>query len=187
VSSDVSLAFLDRLRAIDFLVLDVDGVLTDGGIVYGDDGTEFKRFHVRDGSGLAIWRHLGKRAGIISGRTSVTVQRRAAELGISPVIQGATFKVPALRRLLEHTGMQSRQVCVIVDDVPDMGLMTNCGLAVAVADACSEVRSLAHYVTRTNGGRGAVRETVELLLKAQGRWAEILRHYEIPSPRPEAG
>jgi 3-deoxy-D-manno-octulosonate 8-phosphate phosphatase (KDO 8-P phosphatase) len=175
VASDVA---LDRLRAIEYLVLDVDGVLTDGGIGYSDDGSEFKRFHVRDGSGLAIWRHLGKGAGIISGRASTTVQRRAAELGISPVIQNARFKVPALRRLLDRTGLEPRQLCAIGDDVPDMGLMTNCGLAVAVADASAEVRSIAHYVTRAHGGHGAVRETIELILQAQGRWQAVVDRFQ---------
>lgn len=175
---DVAPTLADRLRAIEFLVLDVDGVLSDGGIVYGDDGTESKRFHVRDGSGLAIWRHLGKGAGIISGRTSATVSRRAAELGLSPVIQGARFKIPALRRMLEHVGIQPNQACAIADDVPDLGVMVNCGLAVAVADACAEVRSSAHYVTQARGGHGAVRETIELILQAQGRWQAVVERFQ---------
>lgn len=175
---DAAPALVDRLRVIEYLVLDVDGVLTDGGIIYGDDGTESKRFHVRDGSGLAIWRYVGKRAGIISGRESATVARRAAELGISPVIQGAKFKIPALRRLLEHVGIQPNQACAVVDDVPDLGVMLNCGLAVAVADATAEVRSNAHYVTRAKGGHGAVRETIELILQAQGRWQAIVERFQ---------
>jgi len=177
VPSDAAPALLERLRVIEYLVLDVDGVLTDGGIIYGDDGTELKRFHVRDGSGLAIWRHLGKGAGIISGRKSQAVARRAAELGISPVIQGERFKVPALRRLLDHIGLRADQVGAICDDVPDLGVMTNCGLAVAVADAPAEVRATAHYVTEHNGGHGAVRETIELILQAQGRWQAIVDRF----------
>ncbi len=174
---DPPAGLLDQLRAVEFLVLDVDGVLTDGGIIYGDDGTESKRFHVRDGSGLKIWRHVGKRAGIISGRSSVVVQRRAAELGISPVIQGATFKLPALRRLLEITECRPEQLCAIVDDVPDLGLAANCGLAVAVADAAVDVCRAAHYVTRAPGGQGAVREAIELILNAQGKWQPIVDRF----------
>ncbi len=170
-------ALLERLRPIEFLVLDVDGVLTDGGIIYGEDGGELKRFHVRDGSGLKIWNHLEKRAGIITGRTSAIVQRRAEELGIAPVIQGAMFKLPALERMLETTGYRPEQVATIADDVPDLGVMRRCGFAVAVADASPEVRAAAHFVTRAVGGQGAVREVIELILHAQGRWPGIIERF----------
>src|SRR5437899_526291 len=126
---------LDRLQKIDWLVLDVDGVLTDGGIYYDNAGVESKRFHVRDGSGLKIWNYAGKRAAIITGRTSKVVEIRATELGIAPVIQGAAEKLPAFRRFLAETGCPPEQVCVMGDDVPDLGLLRYSGLAVAVADA----------------------------------------------------
>jgi YrbI family 3-deoxy-D-manno-octulosonate 8-phosphate phosphatase len=167
----------DRCARIDLLVLDVDGVLTDGGIIYADDGTELKKFHVRDGSGLKIWQYLGKRSAIITGRTSQVVTVRAAELGIEPVYQGAPEKMTAYRELLARGGWQPDQVCFLGDDVPDLPLLLHCGLAVAVADACPEVRAAAHYVTRAGGGRGAVRETIELILRCQGTWQQVVDRF----------
>ncbi|HLJ96537.1 MAG TPA: HAD hydrolase family protein [Gemmataceae bacterium] len=159
-----------RCLAIELLLLDVDGVLTDGGIIYGDDGREWKVFHVRDGSGLKLWHLAGKRSAVISGRSSTVVDVRAAELGVSLVLQGAADKRPAYQRVLTEMGVRSEQVCYIADDVPDLPILRDCGLAVAVADACPEVRSAADYITLTPGGRGAVRETVELILRCQNRW-----------------
>src|SRR5207302_1911975 len=107
---------------------------------------------------------------VISGRSSRAVEVRAAELGISFVLQGAADKRPAYQRVLTEMGVRAEQVCFVGDDVPDLPILHNCGLAVAVADACPEVRTAAHYVTSTAGGRGAVRETVELILRCQNRW-----------------
>jgi 3-deoxy-D-manno-octulosonate 8-phosphate phosphatase (KDO 8-P phosphatase) len=159
-----------RCGPIELLLLDVDGVLTDGGIIYGDDGREWKVFHVRDGSGLKIWHLAGKRSAVISGRNSHVVEVRAAELGVSLVLQGAGDKRPAYQQVLAEMDVRSEQVCFIGDDVPDLPILRNCGLAVAVADACAEVRLAAHYVTCAAGGRGAVREMVELILRCQNRW-----------------
>jgi 3-deoxy-D-manno-octulosonate 8-phosphate phosphatase (KDO 8-P phosphatase) len=167
----------ERCLKIELLLLDVDGVLTDGGIIYSEDGPEIKGFHVRDGSGLKIWRHLGKRAAMISGRTSYIAARRARELDIEPVIQGALDKWPAYQRVLAETRLRPDQVCVMGDDVPDIPLLRNCGLAVAVADACPDAREEAHYVTGALGGRGAVREAIELILRAQGTWQGIIEDY----------
>jgi YrbI family 3-deoxy-D-manno-octulosonate 8-phosphate phosphatase len=167
----------ERCSHIAMLVLDVDGVLTDGGIVYGDNGVELKQFHVRDGSALKIWQHAGKRAAIITGRTSPIVAVRAAELGIDPVYQGAMEKMPAYRRLLTDAGLGPEQVCYVGDDVPDLPLLGSCGLAVAVADACPEVLAAAQYVTRAAGGRGAVRETIELILRCQGLWQRVVDRF----------
>lgn len=169
----------ERLQMIDLLVLDVDGVLTDGAIIYGERGDEFKNFHVRDGSGLKIWHFAGKRSAIITGRQSELVRRRAAELGVGPVMQGAQRKLPALRRLLESAQIPAERVATIADDVPDLGILVNCGLGVAVADASPEVRAAAHYVTRVPGGRGAVREVIELILRAQGRWQPVVASFLI--------
>jgi 3-deoxy-D-manno-octulosonate 8-phosphate phosphatase (KDO 8-P phosphatase) len=166
-----------RCAPLDMLVLDVDGVLTDGGIVYGDSGVELKQFHVRDGSGLKIWQHTGKRAAIITGRTSPIVAVRAAELGIDPVYQGALEKMPAYRRLLADAGLRPEHVCFVGDDVPDLPLLASCGLAVAVADACPEARAAAHHVTRAAGGRGAVREVIELILRSQGLWQRVVERF----------
>lgn len=166
-----------RCARIEVLVVDVDGVLTDGSIVYSDQGAELKSFHVRDGSGLKIWQKAGKRSGIITGRRSTVVDVRAQELGVSLVFQGAAEKLPAYRELLTRFAVGPEQVCYVGDDVPDLPVLLNCGLPVAVADACPEVRAAAGYVTRAAGGRGAVRETVELILRCQARWDAVVDGY----------
>jgi 3-deoxy-D-manno-octulosonate 8-phosphate phosphatase (KDO 8-P phosphatase) len=166
-----------RAAAVELLLLDVDGVLTDGSVIYADDGSELKRFHVRDGSGLKLWHAAGKRTAIVSGRRSVAVERRAAELGISPVLQGRDDKLAALEAVLATTGLRPEQVCAVGDDLPDVPVLRRCGLAVAVADACPELRAVANYVTAAPGGRGAVREAIEWLLKASGRWNELVARY----------
>jgi 3-deoxy-D-manno-octulosonate 8-phosphate phosphatase (KDO 8-P phosphatase) len=166
-----------RAAAIELLLLDVDGVLTDGSVIYADDGSELKRFHVRDGSGLKLWRLAGKRAAIVSGRKSVAVERRAAELGLSPVLQGRDDKLTALEEVLAATGLGAAQVCAMGDDLPDVPVFRQCGLSVAVADACAEARAAASHVTAAPGGRGAVREAIEWLLKLQGRWDETTAQF----------
>jgi 3-deoxy-D-manno-octulosonate 8-phosphate phosphatase (KDO 8-P phosphatase) len=164
-----------RADRIELLLLDVDGVLTDGSVVYSDAGEELKRFHVRDGSGLKLWRAAGKRAAIVSGRASAAVERRAAELGIAPVLQGRDDKLRAFEEVLAALGLTADRVCAVGDDLADLPILTRVGLAVAVADACPEVRAAAHRTTITPGGRGAVREAVEWLL--QGRWDELIAGY----------
>jgi 3-deoxy-D-manno-octulosonate 8-phosphate phosphatase (KDO 8-P phosphatase) len=172
----------DRTGAtVELLLLDVDGVLTDGSLIYADDGTESKRFHVRDGSGLKLWHAAGKRSAIVSGRTSAAVARRAAELGINPVLQGREDKRTALAEVLTATGLHAEHVCAIGDDLADLPLLRCCGVGVAVADACAEVRAAAHLVTAALGGRGAVREAIEWLLKLQGRWDELIARYSAQS------
>ncbi len=175
--SPPQLTLRERCLGIDWLVLDVDGVLTDGGIVYADDGRELKQFHVRDGSGLKIWQYLGKKSAILTGRTSAIVDQRAAEVGVEVVMQGATDKMPAYRGLLQSQGLRPEQVCYVGDDVPDLPVMKNCGLAIAVADACPDVVEVAHHVTRAAGGRGAVREALEMILLCQGLWQKLLERF----------
>ncbi len=166
-----------RASALELLLLDVDGVLTDGSIFYADDGAELKRFHVRDGSGLKLWHSAGKRSALVSGRTSLAVDRRASELGIRPVLQGRDDKLRAFEDVLTETGLRAEQVCAIGDDLPDLPVLQRCGLAIAVADACREVRAVAHYVTETPGGYGAVREAIEWLLKLRGEWDEVVARF----------
>lgn len=167
-----------RAAKIELLLLDVDGVLTDGSIVYVDDGREIKRFHVRDGSGLKFWQLAGKRSAIVSGRQSRAVEVRAGELGIAPVLQGRSDKLPAFEAVLAETGLCAEQVCAIGDDLPDLPVLRRAGLAVAVADACDEVRVTADYVTAMPGGHGAVRDAVEWLLKLQGLWDGIVADFK---------
>ncbi len=174
-----------RAANIELLLLDVDGVLTDGGISYFGEGVEIKRFHVRDGSGLKFWHGAGKRSAILSGRTSAAVDFRAAELGIAPVFQGRADKLPAFETILRETGFAPHQVCAVGDDLPDLPVLRRAGLSVAVADACPEVRQAAHYTTTQPGGRGAVREAIEWLLKLQGFWDVVLQSYDgLPRDEP---
>ena len=170
----------ERCRGVQLLVLDVDGVLTEGGIVYGTGGLEVKHFHVRDGSGLKLWKLAGRRSAFITGRSSPMVDGRAAELGVDFVFQGASDKLPAYKRLLETVALPPSAVGYIGDDLPDLPPMRQSGLAATVADGCREARSAAHYVTRAPGGRGAVREVIELILRCQGEWDRLVDRLRNP-------
>lgn len=166
-----------RCASVELLVLDVDGVLTDGVIAVDDLGVETKHFHVRDGGGIALWRKAGKRVAIISGRSARCVEVRAAELGIAPVIQGASDKGVPFRAILGEFGLEPGQVCAMGDDLADLPMMAESGLAACPSDAAAEVVAAAHLVARSAGGRGAVREVVELILKRQGLWASLVAGY----------
>lgn len=167
-------------RAVRLLVLDVDGVMTDGGIIIDDEGRETKVFHVRDGFGIRLWQRLGGEAAIITGRTSRVVAHRAAELRIRHVMQGVAEKSEALAALLARTGGTARETAAIGDDLNDLPLLAAVGYPLAVADAAPEVRRAARFVTSRPGGRGAVREAIEHLLVAQGRWIEALGLFTPP-------
>jgi 3-deoxy-D-manno-octulosonate 8-phosphate phosphatase (KDO 8-P phosphatase) len=166
-----------RCAPIELLVLDVDGVLTDGSIILNDLGIESKHFSVRDGSGIALWRKVGKRVAIISGRSAACVDLRANELGIVPVIQGVTDKKPAILTLINDLGLEPWQVCAMGDDVADLRMLGVVGLAACPADAAAEVQALAHFVASKPGGRGAVREVIELILDHQGLWEGLIDSY----------
>jgi 3-deoxy-D-manno-octulosonate 8-phosphate phosphatase (KDO 8-P phosphatase) len=152
------------------LILDVDGVLTDGGIVYSDSGCELKQFQVQDGDAIKRWRLAGHQTALLSGRTSAVVKRRAAELGIEHVEQGCTDKGAGVAALLDRLQVRDEAVCYMGDDTLDLPPMRRCGFPAAVANAGPVVKQAAQYVTRRAGGRGAVAEVVELLLRKQGRW-----------------
>ncbi len=155
---------------IRLLVLDVDGVMTDGGIIIDDDGRESKVFHVRDGFGIRLWQRLGGEAAIITGRSSRVVTHRAAELHIREIMQGVRDKGEALAALLARTGRTAGETAAIGDDLNDLALLAGVGYPMAVADAAPQVRRAARFVTEAPGGRGAVREAIEHLLAEQGRW-----------------
>jgi 3-deoxy-D-manno-octulosonate 8-phosphate phosphatase (KDO 8-P phosphatase) len=165
----------ERCAGIEMLIVDVDGVLTAGDIIHGSPAVELKQFHVRDGAALRWWRKAGKHSGIITGRASPLVVHRAAEVGIEFLMQGAADKGPAYRELLAKAGIDPLAVCYVGDDLPDLAPLSRSGLAVAVADAAVEVRAIAHTITRAAGGRGAVREIVELILRCQGHWDPLVR------------
>ena len=166
-----------RAARVKLLLLDCDGVLTDGRITLVEGGDEQKSFHTRDGHGLVLLHRAGLRSGIISGRTSNLVTRRAKDLGVAFVRQGALDKLEAFESLLSEAGVEASDVAFVGDDVVDIPLMRRSTLAVAVADATEDTRAAAHYVTRLPGGFGAVREVCELILKAQGRWEELMKRY----------
>ena len=170
-------SLMERCRAIRWIILDVDGVLTDGDITYAAEGgqvtAEIKAFHVRDGSGLKSWHRAGFHSAIITGRSSSIVAHRAGELGVSRVYQGASDKMPSLLTLVQEQGIEPSAICYVGDDEPDVPLLERVGLAVAVADACPSARAVAHYVTMASGGRGAVREVIERILRCQGKMANV--------------
>ena len=159
-------AVLERARRIRLLVLDVDGVLTDGRLYLSAAGEELKVFHVRDGSGLVAVQRAGITVAIISGRDSAAVTRRAAELGIRYVRQGVADKGAALDQLLEELGVSAAATACVGDDTPDVPMLRRAGLAIGVADAHPALLAAAHWVTHSNGGQGAVREACDLLLSA---------------------
>jgi len=165
---------LERAKRVKLLLLDCDGVLTDGRIWLTPDGDEQKTFHARDGQGITVWKRAGFKSGIISGRASSSVERRAHELHMQFVHQYAKDKVAALETILVEAGVTAEECCFIGDDLGDIGVMRKVGLAVAVADAAEDTKAAAHYVTALKGGEGAVRETIELILKAQNRWDELV-------------
>jgi YrbI family 3-deoxy-D-manno-octulosonate 8-phosphate phosphatase len=167
----------DRFRRIRLILSDVDGVLTDGKVVFDNQGIEIKRFHIRDGMGIALWQQAGHRFGIITGRTSQIVKLRAAELGIEIVRQGFDDKLPVMQQILQQLELSVEETCYVGDDLPDLAPVRHAGVGVAVADAAAELRDAADYVTQLGGGQGAVREVVERVLKAQRRWDDVVRKF----------
>jgi len=159
---------LARARAVRLAIFDVDGVMTDGTLYIGGQGEAFKAFNILDGHGVKMLQAAGVAAAILSGRKSEAVAHRARELSIAHVVQGADDKVAAFERLAGRLGVAPSACAFVGDDLPDLEVMKRCGLAVAVAGAVDEVKAAAHYVTRAPGGRGAVREFCELVLRARG-------------------
>jgi 3-deoxy-D-manno-octulosonate 8-phosphate phosphatase (KDO 8-P phosphatase) len=166
-----------RASRIKLLLLDCDGVLTDGRVWLTADDDEQKTFNTHDGLGLSLLHRAGLKSGIITGRSSHAVTRRAAELGIEFVRQGDPRKIEAFEEVLRLAGVAENEVAFVGDDLTDIPIMRRAEFAVAVADAVPETRSVAHYVTRAKGGHGAVREVIELILKSQGRWNDLVDEY----------
>jgi 3-deoxy-D-manno-octulosonate 8-phosphate phosphatase (KDO 8-P phosphatase) len=167
----------DEMRNIELLVLDVDGVLTDGRIILSPSGEETKVFNARDGAGMKFWKRAGGKLALISGRGSPAVEIRATELGVDALRLNARDKLPALEEVLEELGAAADRTAVVGDDLTDVPMLRRCGFAVTTCEAPEEVRSVADYVTRLGGGAGCVREVVELLLKRAGKWDDILSRY----------
>ncbi|MDP6447156.1 MAG: HAD hydrolase family protein [Pirellulaceae bacterium] len=165
-------------RQIELILSDVDGVLTNGGIIYDNQGIEAKQFNIRDGLGIRLWKRAGYAIGILTARNSHIVKVRAAELDVEMVRQGFENKLPTALEMIESQGLAPEQVCYIGDDLPDLPVIRAVGLGVAVADAVDEVAAAAKYVTKKRGGEGAVRETIEKILQAKGQWEDLLRSYD---------
>ncbi len=173
-----SMGLVERCGPIELLVLDVDGVMTDGTIIVNDLGVESKHFYVKDGSGISLWRKSGKKVAIVSGRKAHCVDLRAAELGITPVIQGSLDKKASILSLIHELGLEPRQTCAMGDDVADLRMFGVVGLAACPSDAAIELAHQAHYVAGKPGGRGAVREVIELILRNQGLWEGVIASYQ---------
>lgn len=163
-----------RLQRIKLLLMDCDGVMTDARIWLTPEGDEQKAFHARDGQGISIWHRAGLKSGIISGRTSTGLKRRAHELKIEYLHDYAKDKTVALEEIVSDAKVSLDECCYIGDDLGDIAVMRKVGFAVAVANAASDTKAAAHYITKLAGGRGAVREVIELILKAQNRWEELV-------------
>ena len=170
LASDTNIA-----KPITLIISDVDGVMTDGRIIYDSDGHETKQFHVRDGLGIKLWMRSGFHFAILTARQSEMVTRRADELGIEHVVQGAKDKLSSAELLLETLGCTAEQTCYLGDDLPDLSVMRRVALAVTPADGAADVRDASQWILRNNGGEGAVRELCERLLRAKQRWKEHVK------------
>ena len=159
------------------LVMDVDGVLSDGRIVYDEYGDELKFFDVQDGAGLVYWRRAGLRSAIITARKAKLIKRRAKEMQVDFLAQHALQKLAAYEIFLKRFRLAHDQVCAIGDDLMDLPILRRVGLAVAVSNAVTEVKTACHVVTQRPGGRGAVREVIDLILKTKGLWDEAVKTY----------
>lgn len=166
-----------RMQSIELILSDVDGVMTDGGISYDNQGVETKTFHVRDGMGIKLWQRTGYRFGVITARSSHIVKLRMDELNVDLVRQGADNKLVVAMEILSELSLDPKQVCYIGDDLTDLALLQAVGFAATVFDGAEEVKKSAHLVTKSCGGQGAVRELVETILKSQNRWQELLQSY----------
>lgn len=166
-----------RAAAIKLVIFDVDGVLTNGSLIYGDDGQEYKAFHSRDGHGMKMLQASGVDIGIITGRTSEVVKHRVKNLGIKHVFQGQIDKLPSFDKLRNTLKLSPEQVAYVGDDVVDLPIMLRVGLAIAVHDAHDVVKQHAHWITCHGGGQGAAREVCELIMDAQGSLEPALMKY----------
>ena len=167
-----------RIQKIKLLALDVDGVLTDGKIIYDSAGREIKQFDVQDGYGIVFFQKVGFKTAIITARASKVATIRAKDLKINRLYQNAFPKIHAYRRMLQDFKLKDEQVCFIGDDLVDIPILKRVGFALAVPNAVEEVKKVVHYVTKKNGGSGAVREVIDLILKTTGKWEAVMAGLE---------
>ena len=166
----------ERAKKIKLLLLDVDGVLTDGKIIIGNYGDEIKNFDVKDGLGVVLLRKAGLRCAIITARNSRIVKIRARHLGIDKIYENH-YKIKSLRNIKRRFRVKEEEICFVGDDLIDISILKRVGFAVTVPNAIKETKDVAHYITQSPGGRGAVREVCEIILKAQGKWEKVAKRY----------
>lgn len=167
----------DKAKKVKLLVMDVDGVLTDGRIIYANSGDQLKFFDVTDGMGLALFSRAGLKSAVLTAKSSKIVQDRSKDMHIDRVYEDALRKGEVFDKILSDFNVSPEEVCYIGDDVVDIPVLRRVGLAVSVPKAVPEVKKEAHYVTKRKGGRGAVREVIDIILKSQGRWDELMQRY----------
>ena len=176
-----------KAKTIKLLLFDVDGVMTDGAVVLYGDGTESKRFHIRDGIAMVWAQRAGLTVGLLSARQSPSTAQRAAQLGITLVHQGVASKIDTYDQIVGDMVLNDQEVAYMGDDIVDLAVLQRVGLAAAPADATMEVRARADFVSTYRGGEGAVRELIEVVLRAQGRWESIVAVYEAEGQHGQAG
>ncbi len=167
----------DRAKKIKLLISDIDGVMTDGRIVYDNYGDELKFFDVQDGFGVSLLRRAGIKFVIVTAKGSRLVKKRGRELSAAAIYQKAWDKAKAYKKIVQRFKLKNEEICAIGDDLLDVPILRQVGLAVAVENAVDETKQAAHYVTKKSGGRGAVREVIELIIKSQGKWDEVTNKY----------
>lgn len=174
---DISQEVIERAKKIKLIMLDVDGVLTDGRIIFSSTGEELKCFNAQDGCAMVLAQRVGIKIAFITGRKSSILVRRAREHQVAEVFQNANNKQEVLQKLLNKYQLGPEEVAFMGDDLVDIAIMKKSGLAIAVADAVLEVKEISHYITQREGGRGAIREVVDLIIKSQDKWQEVTKSY----------
>ena len=168
----------EKLKSIDLLLLDVDGVLTDGGLIYDDNGCQIKKFNSKDGLGIRLLLDFNIKVGIITGRSSKALTHRCQNLGITLLFQGIKDKAEILKQILKQTGIPASNTAFMGDDLPDLPVMKQVGIPIAVSDAHQDLYSIAAIITSARGGHGAVREICEAILKSKGLWSQVQKQFE---------
>jgi 3-deoxy-D-manno-octulosonate 8-phosphate phosphatase (KDO 8-P phosphatase) len=175
MTSVISLELAHKIEKVRIILMDVDGVMTDGGFYSGNRGEEFVKFNIQDGFGIVMAHLAGLKTGLITGRYSEGVSRRARELKMDMVMQDSYHKLPAYLEILKSTGFTDNEVCYIGDDLLDLDIMERAGLAVAPSNGRYEIKQIADFVTEEPGGCGAVRKVIETIIKGQGKWNEVMK------------
>ena len=174
MASDISFDLAHKIKKIKLILMDVDGVMTDGSLIFGSRSEELKQFNIQDGLGITMARMTGLKVGLITGRKSELVSRRAKELKMDIVVQDCFYKLPAYTEILRSYGLSDEEVCFIGDDLLDFDVMERAGLSVSPANGRPEIKAVADIITLEKGGHGAVRKVIDTIIKVQGKWGSVL-------------